>query len=66
MQLKINLLDAYKINKSKKTFCVFETDENNKIQKYILTDNLHRHYKQGENNFRLIEIIKNEIKVLYI
>lgn len=66
MKFKLNFLDAKKINNSEKTFCVFETDENNKIQKYILTDNLHRHYKQGENNFRLIEIIKNEIKVLYI
>jgi hypothetical protein len=66
MKLKINLRDAYKINKSEKTFCVFETDKNNKIQKYILTEDLHRHYKQGENNFRLTEIIKNEIKTILI
>lgn len=66
MQLKINLIDAYKINKSKKTFCVFETDKNNKIKKYTLTDDLHRHYKQGKNNFRLTEIIKNEIKTILI
>jgi len=66
MKLKINLLDAYKINKSKKTFCVFETDANNKIVNYILTEQLHRHYKQGKNNFRLTEIIKNEIKTILI
>ena len=66
MKLKINLLDAYKINKSKKTFCVFEIDKNNKIKKYVLTDDLHRHYKQGKNNFRITEIIKNEIKTILI
>lgn len=66
MKLKVNLIDAYKINKSKKTFCVFETDKNNKIKNYILTNDLHRHYKQGENNFRLTEIIKNEIKTILI
>jgi hypothetical protein len=66
MRYKINLIDAIKINKSKKTFIVFEADKNNKIIKYILTDDLHRHYHKKINNFRLTEIIKGEIKTLYI
>jgi hypothetical protein len=36
-KFKINLIDAIKINKSKKTFIVFETDKDSKIIKYILT-----------------------------
>ena len=66
MKFKLNFIDAIKISKSKKTFCVFEADKNNKIIKYILTNDLHRHYHKKINNFRLTEIIKGEIKTIYI
>lgn len=53
MRYKINLIDAIKINKSKKTFIVFEADKDSQIIRYILTDDLHRHYHNKVNNFRL-------------
>jgi hypothetical protein len=65
-KFKINLIDAIKINKSKKTFIVFETDKDSKIIKYILTEDLHRHYHNKVNNFRLLEVIKKQLKTVTI
>lgn len=66
MDIRVNFLDAYRINKSNKDFIVFTLDKYNKIDKYVLTDDLHRHYKQGLNNFRVVDVIKQEIKVISI
>jgi len=64
--IKINLINAYKINNSEKDFIVYTLDKNNYVTSYILTNNLHRHYKQGENNFKLIDIFKQQIKIINI
>ena len=66
MKIKVSLKDAYRINKSNKDFVVFRLDNTGKIVSYKLTDDLHRHYKPGLNNFRLVDVIKQEIKIITI
>lgn len=66
MNIKVNLIDAWRINKSNKDFIVFRLDNTSKIVSYTLTSDLHRHYKPGLNNFRLVDVIKQEIKIITI
>lgn len=65
-EYKISILDALKIYNSDKDFIVFETDTQSKIKNFILTNDLHRHYKKDINKFRILDVIKNEIKTVTI
>lgn len=63
--MTINIFQALKIMNTKKDFVVFTLDDN-KVKGMILTNDLHRHYRAGKNNFRLTEVIKQEIKQITI
>ena len=56
----LNIKQAKIIVNSKKTFFVYNLDKNNKVLNFVLTENLHRYYKKGYTNFKLIEIIKRK------
>jgi len=59
MNYKIPILDAYKISKTKKDFICFDV-QNNKIVRYILTNDLTRH-RLTYQQFRLVCEIRKEI-----
>ena len=62
--IKCNILTAYKISKSKKTFFCYTLDkENNKVKEYILTNDLTR-YRNKFDNFKLVEVIKTDINTI--
>jgi len=65
--MQINIIKAVQIYTTKKDFLVY-TVENNKLEKYILTNDLTRHRKKfGINSkFILTDIIKKEIKLINI
>ena len=60
MNYKINILDAYKISKTKKDFICFDV-QNNKIVRYILTNDLTRH-RLTYQQFRLVSTIIKELE----
>ena len=59
----INILKAVKIYTSKKDFIVY-TLNNNKLDKFILTNDLTRYRKKfgNESKFLLTDVLKKEIK----
>jgi len=61
--MQINILKAVKIYTSKKDFIVY-TLNNNKLDKFILTNDLTRYRKKfgNESKFLLTNVIKQEIK----
>lgn len=60
--MTINILKALRIYTSKKDFIVY-TLKDNKIDKYILTNDLTRHRKTfgKDSKFLLIDILKQEL-----
>ena len=65
MNIKINLLQALKINKSNKDFILFDYDSNNKLTNFVLTNDLQRFRKQFKT-FRVISCIKTNINTIKI
>ena len=65
MNIKINLLQALKINKSNKDFILFDYDNNNKLTNFVLTNDLQRFKKQFKT-FRVISCIKTNINTITI
>jgi len=65
MNIKINLLQAIKINKSNKDFILFDYDSNNKLTNFVLTNDLQRFRKQFKT-FRVISCIKTNINTITI
>lgn len=65
--MKISIFKAIQIATTKKDFLVY-TVENNKINKFCLTNDLTRHRKKfGENSrFILVDIIKKETQFLTV
>lgn len=61
---KISLTLLLKLNNTKKCFLCFST-ENNKITKYIFTNDLTR-WRLKYDTFKLVEIIKPNLKKLTI
>jgi len=61
--MTINILKAVKIYTSKKDFIVY-TLNNNKLDKFILTNDLTRFRKKfgNESKFLLTDVLKQEIK----
>ena len=59
MNYNIAILDAFKISKTKKDFICFDI-QNNKIVRYILTNDLTRHRLKYQQ-FRLVCEIRKEI-----
>ena len=61
--MKIDIIKAVKIYNSKKDFIVY-TVKNNKLDRFILTNDLTQHRKKfGINSkFLLTDIVKKEIK----
>ena len=63
MKVKIGLSNLIKIYKSNKTFFIYRLSEDRtKILDYILTDDLPRFRAKYNNQFRLIDDIKKQIK----
>ena len=65
--MKISIFKAIQIATTKKDFLIY-TVENNKINKFCLTNDLTRHRKKfGENSkFILVDIIKKETQFLTV
>jgi len=61
---KISLTLLIKLSKTKKTFICFN-QENNRITEFVLTNDLIR-FRSRYNTFKLIEIIKPNLKKLTI
>ena len=61
--MTVNILKAVKIYTSKKDFIVY-TLNNNKLDKFILTNDLTRFRKKfgNESKFLLTDVLKQEIK----
>ena len=61
--MKINIINAIKIYNSKKDFIVY-TVKNNKLDRFILTNDLTQHRKKFgiESKFSLLTIIRDAIK----
>lgn len=68
MKLKIKIVDAVKILKTKKEFLIYQSNENNKLTDYVITNDLNRYKKEFGicTQFTLIEKIKPQIKYLTI
>ena len=64
MNYNIPILDAYKISKTKKDFICFDI-QNNKIVRYILTNDLTRH-RLAYQQFRLMDEIRKELTTIKI
>ena len=56
----ISISIAVKIILSKKDFFLY-TEENNKIKKYMLTNDLTRHRNKFNNKFKLVDDIKKQL-----
>lgn len=61
---KISLTLLIKLSKTKKTFICFN-QENNRITEFVLTNDLIR-FRSRYNTFKLVEIIKPNLKNLTI
>ena len=61
-------MDAVKILKTKKEFLIYQSNENNKLTDYVITNDLNRYKKEFGicTQFTLIEKIKPQIKYLTI
>ena len=56
----ISISIAVKIILSKKDFFLY-TEENNKIKRYMLTNDLTRHRNKFNNKFKLVDDIKKQL-----
>jgi len=56
----VSISIAVKIILSKKDFFLY-TEENNKIKKYMLTNDLTRHRNKFNNKFKLVDDIKKQL-----
>ena len=63
-KIKISLSLAVKLMKTKKSFFLFETDKENKLVRYKLTNDLTRYRKEFNNKFRVVEIILQDFEGL--
>jgi len=61
----INNKQLKKILNSKKDFCFFNIDKNNKATKIVLTSDYHRYYNTMDK-FRVISTIKKETEFITI
>ena len=61
--MKINIINAIKIYNSKKDFIVY-TVKNNKLDRFILTNDLTQHRKKFgmQSEFSLLNVVKDAIK----
>jgi hypothetical protein len=62
---KITVLQLLKISSTKKHFCFFNVDENNRIKGIKLTNDISRYRKQY-TNFRDVNILKKQINNITI
>lgn len=60
----LNLNQARKVVKSKKTFFCYNLDSNNQVINFRLTDDLHRYHNKTYNNFKLVEILTRKANKL--
>ncbi len=56
----VSISIAVKIILSKKDFFLY-TEENNKIKRYMLTNDLTRHRNKFNNKFKLVDDIKKQL-----
>jgi len=63
-KIKISLALAVKLMRTKKSFFLFETDKENKLVRYKLTNDLTRYRKEFNNKFRVVEIILQDFEGL--
>lgn len=65
--MRVSIYQAIQIATTKKDFLVY-TVENNKINKFCLTNDLTRHRKKfgNESKFLLVQIIKKQLEFLTI
>ncbi len=61
----ITVSQLLKISTTKKNFCFFNTDENNRIKGIKLTDDISR-YRNQYTNFRAVNILKKQINNITI
>ena len=61
----ITVSQLLKISTTKKDFCFFNIDENNRINGIKLTDDISRYRKQY-TNFRVVSILKKQINNITI
>ena len=66
--MKLTIKQAIKIYLSRKVFLIYTLDNNNKLNKYTLSNDLTRHRKAygNQTKFILTDIIKPKIKELTI
>ena len=60
----LNIKQAKTIINSKKTFLVYNLDQQNKVINFRLTDDLKRYYNKDFNHFKLVEILKRKANKL--
>ena len=53
----LNINQAKKIVKSKKTFFCYNLNEENSVVDFRLTDDLKRYYNKTYKNFKLVEVL---------
>lgn len=56
----LNISQAKTIVNSKKTFVVYNLDNENNVVNFRLTEDLHRYYKKDYKHFKLVEILKRK------
>lgn len=56
----LNLNQARKVVKSKKTFFCYNLDSSNQVIEFRLTDDLKRYHNKTFSNFKLVEILKRK------
>ena len=61
--IKTDLKTAIKIHGSKKTFLLYNLDNENNITNYSLTDDLSRHRNRFQS-FKLVQILKRQNRTI--
>lgn len=63
-EIYLNIDQAKTIVNSKKTFLVYNLDNENRVINFRLTEDLKRYYKKDYTNFKLVEILKRKANKL--